>query len=113
MSDIRVPGPPDPTVHVAQIRTHGDGGGHHAQGDAQPHERREEPRGAEELSVALAGSGRSALAAQFVQDAEGNALIRIVDRERGDVVAVITPEELRALAEQTGLPPGLLVQASS
>jgi hypothetical protein len=113
MSDIRVPGLPDPAAHVAQITTNGQGG-HHAQSDAEPHDHRGgDRRGAEELAVALADSGRSALAAEFFQDADGHALIKIVDRERGDTVAVITPEELRDLAERTGLPPGLLVQAIS
>jgi hypothetical protein len=112
MSDIRVPQTPDPGAHVVQVTSNGHGG-HHAQGDGQPRERHEAAPGAEELAVALAGSGRSALAAQFTQDAEGNALIRIVDRARGDTVAVVSPEELRELAERTGLPPGLLVRAAS
>jgi hypothetical protein len=113
MSDIRVPGLPDPAVHVTQVTTNGQGG-RHAPHDDQPREHREETRrGSEELAVALSDSGRSALSAEFTQDAEGNALIRIVDRERGDTVAVITPEELHDLAERTGLPPGLLVQAAS
>ena len=40
-------------------------------------------------------------------------MIRIVDRESGESVAVVTPEELRELAEQTGLPTGMLLQAQS
>ena len=36
-----------------------------------------------------------------------------VDRDRGETVALLTPEELRDLAEQTGLPAGLLVHISS
>ncbi len=67
--------------------------------------------GAEELAVAL--DGRQQLAARFEQDAEGQPLVRIFDRERGETVALLTPEELRVLAEQTGLPPGMLVHISS
>ncbi|MQA00605.1 MAG: hypothetical protein GEU80_14955 [Dehalococcoidia bacterium] len=89
-------------------------------GGRRPHEEQHQdapPRrqrsGAEELSLALIDGARGHLEARFEQDAEGHARIRIVDRERGETVAVLTPEELRALAEQTGLPPGLLVQTSS
>ena len=69
--------------------------------------------GAEELALALDGHGRGALSAHFEQDADGQPLVRIFDRERGETVALLTPEELRDLAEQTGLPPGLLVHISS
>lgn len=67
--------------------------------------------GAEELAVAL--DGRQQLAARFEQDADGQPLVRIYDRERGETVALLTPEELRALAEQTGLPRGMLLHISS
>ena len=67
--------------------------------------------GAEELAVAL--DGRSQLAARFEQGADGQPLVRVFDRERGETVALLTPEELRTLAEQTGLPPGMLVRVSS
>ena len=67
--------------------------------------------GAEELAVALDGRGQ--LSARFELDAEGQPLVRVSDRERGETVALLTPEELRALAEQTGLPPGMLVHISS
>ena len=79
----------------------------------------QERPGAEELALALDGSlagsfdGRSRLSARFEQDADGQPLVRILDAERGETVALLTPEELRALAEQTGLPPGMLVRLSS
>lgn len=71
--------------------------------------------GAEELAVALDGAlgGRQQLSARFEQDADGQPLVRVYDRERGETVALLTPEELRTLAEQTGLPPGMLVRISS
>jgi len=67
--------------------------------------------GSEELAVAL--DGRAHLTARFEQDADGQPLVRILDRERGETVALLTPEELRSLAEQTGLPTGMLVQRAS
>lgn len=69
--------------------------------------------GAEELAVALAGRPHGTLSARFEQDADGQPLVRVFDRERGETVALLTPEELRDLAERTGLPAGLLVQRSS
>ena len=78
----------------------------------QSNEGRAHP-GAEELAVALDGHGRGTLSARFEQDADGQPLVRIFDRERGETVALLTPEELRELTEQTGLPPGLLVHISS
>ena len=86
--------------------SHGDGGG-------LP--RREDRRaGAEELAVALAESDRGdTLSASFEVGTDGEPLIRIVDRARRETVALITPEELKTLAEDTGLPPGLLMQVSS
>lgn len=72
----------------------------------------EEPRGTEELAVALHRSGRR-MVAHLEFDAEGQAVVRIVDRERGETVALLTPDELRAMAEQTGLPAGLLLQIAT
>lgn len=85
----------------------------------QPGGRRQQPPGgharpgAEELALALDGHGHGELSAHFEQDADGQPLVRVFDRERGETVALLTPEELRELAEQTGLPPGLLVHISS
>jgi hypothetical protein len=77
----------------------------------QPSARGRARPGAEELAVAL--DARRQLSAHFEQDAEGQPLVRITDRERGETVALLTPEELRTLAEQTGLPSGMLVYISS
>jgi hypothetical protein len=77
------------------------------------HEDETPQRGAEELAVALDEGRRAHLAARFEQDADGMPLVRIIDRDRGETVAVLTPEELRVLAEQTGLPSGLLFQGRS
>jgi hypothetical protein len=93
-------------VHPDGQREHEHSRDDTADGDAHP-------PGAEELAVALAGDGRAELAAQLDQDENGVPVIRIVDRERGETVAVLTPEELRDLAEQTGLPPGMLLRARS
>ena len=72
----------------------------------------DQPGGREELAVALGEPGRM-LRAELEQDADGELLVRVVDRNRGEVVAVLSPDELRALADQTGLPSGLLFQARS
>ncbi|MDA0351562.1 MAG: hypothetical protein O3A10_05025 [Chloroflexi bacterium] len=53
------------------------------------------------------------MTARFELGSEGEPLIRITDRSRNETVALITPEELKALAEDTGLPPGLLLRVSS
>ena len=94
-----------PSVNPEQRRR--DGGQHH---DTQDRGRKARP-GAEELAVAL--DGRTQLGARFEQGVDGQPLVRIIDKERGETVALLTPEELRALAEQTGLPPGMLVQLAS
>jgi len=81
-------------------------------GSEQQHQRQDRRGGREELAVALGESART-LRAELEQDADGELLVRVVDRNRNEVVAVLTPDELRALAEQTGLPAGLLFQARS
>ena len=93
-----------PAVSADQRRRGGDERQHARDGE-QP------SPGAEELAVAL--DGRRRLAARFEQDADGQPLVRVVDRDRGETVALLTPEELRRLAEQTGLPTGMLVHLSS
>lgn len=85
------------------------GSGHREQ--SPPHER-DSREGAAELAIALAGDGHASMEARYEQDAEGNPLIRIVDMARGETVGLLTPEELRVLTEQTGLPPGLLLRTS-
>ena len=87
-------------------------------GSAGSHREREEPRreathpGAEELALALARDGRAAIEAHYEEDEAGNPHIRIVDAQSGETVAMMSPAELRALAEQTGLPPGLLLRTA-
>ncbi len=72
-----------------------------------------QPPGAEELAVALHGSGHAAFVAHFEVTGAGDPLVRIVDQVTGETVALLTPEELRTMAEQTGLPSGLLLRVAS
>ena len=94
-----------PAVSADQQRRGGGDGRQH------PRDGEQSSPGAEELALAL--DGRRHLAARFEQDSDGQPLVRVVDRDRGETVALLTPEELRHLAEQTGLPTGLLVHLSS
>ena len=71
------------------------------------------PRGSEELAVALAEEGHGAMKARLEQNEDGATVIRVVDADSGETVAVVTPEELRELSEQTGLPAGMLLEARS
>jgi hypothetical protein len=111
MSEVRIATSRDSEIPVVGVSTNGSGG-RRAPRD-QPHPQRHDETGGEELAVALRESGRGRLRAHFTLDADGQALIRIVDEDRDETVAVVTPEALRELAEQTGLPSGLLVQALS
>ena len=112
MADLRVSNTPDGSRQVAGVASDGSRQQPDRHGQGEP-ERRQPAPGAEELAVALTEDGRTAMEARYEQDADGNALIRIVDVERGETIAVLTPEELRELTEQTGLPPGLLLRAAS
>jgi hypothetical protein len=110
MADVRVDRPA--LIHPVGVpgaseERRRDGGG-----SGQRREPEGRPGGREELAVALGEPGRS-LRAELEHDADGELRVRVVDRERGEVVAVLTPDELRALAEQVGLPSGLLFQARS
>lgn len=110
MADVRVDGPayiPPVGVPAASEERRRQQGGQQRQRDP---ERRE--GGREELAVALGEAGR-ALSARLEIDADGQPIVRVVDRADGHTVAILTPEELRSLAEQTGLPSGLLFQARS
>src|SRR6476620_5349380 len=107
--DLRVQ---HPAMHVQAIPVHDESSGGEPRRDHHDGERHQEAPGAEELAVALSEDGRAAMEAHYEEDAEGNPRIRIVDTERSETVAVVTPEELRALAERTGLPPGLLVRTA-
>ncbi len=75
-------------------------------------QRRREP-GSAELAAAFAEEGRATMEARLEVGEDGEARVRIVDTARDETVAVVTPEELRALAQRTGLPPGLLMQRAS
>ncbi len=95
---------------IAPDQRRGDGG--------HPHQGQRDPNGhaapgIEELAVALHEEGRKHLVARLVTDESGETRVRIVDTERDETVAVLTPDELRTLAAQTGLPAGLLLQARS
>ena len=112
MADLRVH--QSDTATERPLAVSRDGASPQRGGEQQTSERHHEPTGAEELAVALAESDRGeTLMARFEVDEHGEPLIRIVDRARDETVALITPEELKALAEDTGLPPGLLLQAAS
>lgn len=111
MSDVRVAPMHESGVPVTGVTTNGSGGRRGTRD--QPPRRQRERAGAEELALALHESGRRRLRAHFSIDDAGHALVQIIDHDRDEVVAVLTPEQLRELAEQTGLPPGLLVQTSS
>ncbi|MFN8638375.1 MAG: hypothetical protein U0360_02710 [Dehalococcoidia bacterium] len=78
-----------------------------SQPEAEHRERRNAP--APELAVALG----AAVTVVYEQGPEGESLIRIVDNARGETIAVVSPEQLRDMTAETGLPPGLLVQVAS
>ena len=112
MPDLRIergPTPLGPTAVNAEQRRSGGDGARRERRDGDTHS----PPGVEELSVALHEEGRKHLVARLVMDDSGETRVRIVDTERDETVAVLTPDELRALAAQTGLPAGLLLQARS
>lgn len=71
-----------------------------------------EPEPGEALAAALDETGRR-LTAHLDQDPEGSALVRIVDTDSGETVALLTPVDLRTLAEQSGAVSGLLFQSRS
>lgn len=110
MADVRVDRPnllaPIGVPGASEDRRR-EGGDSRQQREPQDH-----AGGREELAVALGEPGRT-LRAELEQDADGELMVRVVDRNRGEVVAVLSPDELRALADQTGLPTGLLFQARS
>lgn len=113
MADLRIergPSPFGPSA-VAPDQRRGDGGTRRERqgtGDRDP-----APAGVEELAVALHEERRKHLATRLETDDAGETRVRVVDTERGETVAVLTLDELRTLAAQTGLPAGLLLQARS
>ncbi len=112
MSDLRVDHSDAAAQSVQGVKPDGD-----APRRDQPKQEqrdREGAAGSEELAIALSESSRGhTLVARYETDDEGGPLIRIIDRERNETLALLTPEELQALTEDTGLPPGLLVRAVS
>ena len=85
-----------------------------SQGDARRQPRREPRRDSArrespEVAVALG----EAVSLAYEIDADGAPVVRVIDNERGETVAVLSPEELRRLTSDTGLPPGALLRLSS
>lgn len=114
MADLRIDRASDQPRDVPSVSADGrQRGEHDGASDRQPSRQRDARPGAEELAIALSTDGHATVSAQLEHGDDGEPLIRVVDSERGETVAVVTPEELRALAEQTGLPPGLLIQTAS
>ena len=112
MVDIdRVPQAGDATLQVRTVT--GDGRGRREQQREPPARDGGPPPGSEELAVALSEDGRGTMTPRLEQNEQGEAVIRIVDSASGETVAVVTPDELRALSEQTGLPAGMLIEAKS
>lgn len=112
MSDLRVDQPSAAAHSIEGVKPDGDAPRREGQGS-----QRREPdgsAGSEELAIALAQPSQGhTLVARYETDDEGNPLIRILDRERNETLALLTPQELQELTEDTGLPPGLLVRAVS
>lgn len=112
MSDLRVHQPDGGAHSVQGVSPDGDAPRRQPQGEQR--REREGSAGSEELAIALSDSSSGhTLVARYETDDEGGPLIRIIDQERNETVALLTPEELQALTEDTGLPPGLLIQAMS
>ncbi len=112
MSDLRVDQPGAGAHSVEGVKPDGDAPRREQQGDQR--RKPDGSAGSEELAIAFAElSPGHTLVARYETDDEGNPLIRILDRERNETLALLTPEELQALTEDTGLPPGLLVRAVS
>lgn len=111
MSDLRIAGTPDPSQPVRSI---GDGRRQSDEHERDDSRRDLEPRpGSEELAIALTEDGNMSIAATLEEDEAGQPVVRVVNTESGETLALLTPEELRQLAEETGLPVGMLLQAAS
>lgn len=112
MAELRVTRQAEASRTVPGVAADGRGGEpprEQPSGERQP--RRE--GAAPELAAALSGDGKTAVTAIYELGADGAPRIRIVESERGETVAILTPQELRAMAASTGLPPGILVRATS
>lgn len=112
MSDVRVPPTSKSSRLVQSVAPDGRGSNDQRHEERSQREPSRQP-GAEELALALAENGQAALSAHFEESESGDHRIRVIDDASGETVAILTPEELRDLAEQTGLPAGLLLQARS
>jgi hypothetical protein len=106
MADLAVSRPLE-SQRLVGVAADGRGGEHH---DPPPEQKRR-PRQPASPELALARGG--AVTAAFEEGPDGQPLIRIIDRERGETVALVTPEELRTMTAETGLPPGMLVRVAS
>ena len=92
---------------LAGVSAEGQGG---ERRETQPDAKRSRRQPASpELAVALG----EAVTAVYEEGPDGTPLIRLIDRERGETVALLTPAELQALTAETGLPPGLLMRVAS
>ena len=92
---------------LAGVAADGRGEQHREPPPEQKRQRRQ--AASPELAVALG----EAVTAVYEEGPDGQPMIRIIDRERGDTVALVTPEELRAMTAETGLPPGMLMRVAS
>ncbi len=110
MADLRVVQSGTTQQRTSPVTGDGGGGRERREGEERPNRGRP---GAEELAVALSEPDRAELTAHYEQDEDGNGLIRIIDGKSGETVATVTPDELRAMAETTGLPAGLLVEVAT
>ena len=72
-------------------------------------QRRHRDGASPELALALGES----VTVVYEQGPDGEPLIRVLDNERGETLAILTPDELRSMTADTGLPPGLLLRVSS
>lgn len=106
MADLTVSRPSE-SQRLAGVAADGRGSDHHEPPPEQ--KRRERQSYSPELAIALG----EAVTAVFEEGPDGRPMIRIIDRERGETVAFVTPEELLAMTAETGLPPGLLMRAAS
>jgi hypothetical protein len=106
MADLAITRPIE-SQRLAGVAADGRGADHREPPPEQKRPRRQPA--SPELAVALGG----AVSASYEEGPDGQVMIRIIDNERGETVALITPEELRAMTAETGLPPGMLMRVAS
>lgn len=111
MSDLRIERTPDLSQPVRSVADGQRQGDQHERKDSR---RDSEPRpGSEELAIALTEDGNTSIKATLEEDEAGQPVVRVVNTKSGETLALLTPEELRQLAEETGLPVGMLLQVAS